>query len=698
MPIGPLSQPGASARKPSTPTSVSASANPDGTSTVSFTPSTNPGKPSGNYVVTSSPGSITATGATSPIIVSGLTPGTSYTFTVVKQSGTGISSDTSAPSGSGTAFTIPGAPVISAARFASQTIRITLTTAAADNGSTVTSYEYRIKAGAGAYGSYATLSGSAPFIAGQTWDISGLTNGTTYTVQVRAVNAAGPGPGSNEPTAVPSGTPLAPTITLARQASQTVRITLTALAPDNGSAVTGYRYRIKAGAGAYGSYIALSGTAPFSIGQTWDIGSLTNGTTYTVQVLGVNANGDGDGSNEPTAIPYDVPSFNTETQSTTAVAPTSNSTTSFSNVSTTTATLSSSMGTGATFKQYERTVGTGGTTPTSSGSLTGLTQKEANTWRVVVTNTSSTNKITSKVIPNGNLTTVSVVFGPTVSYGSSASVDGTSDTTQSIGSGITEQLTAWTFGNMTSASVFYRITATNSAGTQTKTGSFTRIVSDYSGGIYTTGASFTTYGTYSYNSIDHGISMGANVLTGYANITSISGVLVGAGAGGHTTVTAYGSGGGGGGQYVTYSGRSTSTSLSLSRGAAGAGGQYGNPTTLTDSAGSLYGNAGTPGGGATGGQGGASPTGPGTYNFGYNPPSADGIGGGGGGAGGAAVDINGGAAFSGYGGGGPGYYDFGGMSFGYGTATDGPGRGGSGKNGSGTDGYWSVTYIGPAKN
>lgn len=107
MPLGPVSQPGASARLPDAPTSISASAVSGGQASISFTPSTNPGKPSGNYVVTSSPGSFTASGASSPITVTGLATGTAYTFTVVKQSGSGISSATSLASGSITAFVPP---------------------------------------------------------------------------------------------------------------------------------------------------------------------------------------------------------------------------------------------------------------------------------------------------------------------------------------------------------------------------------------------------------------------------------------------------------------------------------------------------------------------------------------------------------------------------------------------------------------
>lgn len=67
---------------PGAPTGASATAD-DGTATVSFVPpASDSGSPVTSYVVTSNPGGITATGASSPVTVSGLTNGVTYTFTV----------------------------------------------------------------------------------------------------------------------------------------------------------------------------------------------------------------------------------------------------------------------------------------------------------------------------------------------------------------------------------------------------------------------------------------------------------------------------------------------------------------------------------------------------------------------------------------------------------------------------------------
>lgn len=87
--------------KPTAPTIGAAT--DDGTGTgvsVAFTPSTYIGKGTITYTATSSPGSLTASGAGSPLVVSGLTTGTAYTFTINGTTNYGVTSDSSAASNS----------------------------------------------------------------------------------------------------------------------------------------------------------------------------------------------------------------------------------------------------------------------------------------------------------------------------------------------------------------------------------------------------------------------------------------------------------------------------------------------------------------------------------------------------------------------------------------------------------------------
>ena len=76
---------------PGAPTAVVATAG-NASASVAFTaPASNGGSAITGYTVTSSPGSFTATGATSPINVTGLTNGTAYTFTVIATNAAGNS-------------------------------------------------------------------------------------------------------------------------------------------------------------------------------------------------------------------------------------------------------------------------------------------------------------------------------------------------------------------------------------------------------------------------------------------------------------------------------------------------------------------------------------------------------------------------------------------------------------------------------
>ncbi len=83
---------------PSAPTTVTAVGG-DSQATVSFSGALSNGSPISIYTVTSNPDGIMATGASSPIIVPGLTNGTIYTFTVTATNGIGTGA-ASAPSNS----------------------------------------------------------------------------------------------------------------------------------------------------------------------------------------------------------------------------------------------------------------------------------------------------------------------------------------------------------------------------------------------------------------------------------------------------------------------------------------------------------------------------------------------------------------------------------------------------------------------
>ena len=158
-------------------------------------------------------------------------------------------------------------------------------------------FQYRQKAAAG-YGSWLDIRNSDASTT--THVVPGLTNGTTYTFQVRAVNGSGGGLASNERSAVPSTTPGTPTLT-ATAGDEEVSLTWTPAA-DGGMRITRYEYQMSTGAVAYDGTTTVLGASATSLTLT-DEDNIENDTTYRFQVRAVNDNGDGDWSNEASARP-----------------------------------------------------------------------------------------------------------------------------------------------------------------------------------------------------------------------------------------------------------------------------------------------------------------------------------------------------------------------------------------------------------
>jgi hypothetical protein len=139
--------------------------------------------------------------------------------------------------------------------------------------------------------------------------VAGLTNGTSYTFQVRAVNPVGDGPLSVASNAViPRGLPTAPTaLTLVRGNTQ-VTASWGLPTSDGTSPITGYvvEWRV-AGSGTPSGSVTVPATP-----RTRVITGLTNGTQYRVQVQAINAVGAGPFSaltaaNNPNGIPAAAP-------------------------------------------------------------------------------------------------------------------------------------------------------------------------------------------------------------------------------------------------------------------------------------------------------------------------------------------------------------------------------------------------------
>ena len=170
-----------------------------------------------------------------------------------------------------------------------------------DGGSAITGYTVQWKSGSQRFGG----DPSREHTTEDTFEdylITGLTNGTEYTVRVIAVNAVGDGPPSDTTTGTPVGPPDAPPNV---QASGNAKLTVTWGAPnDRGSAITEYTLQWKSGGQNFHSSRQRTIAAP---SRTDTIPSLTNGTEYTVRVRATNALGDSDWSAEAKGTPASGP-------------------------------------------------------------------------------------------------------------------------------------------------------------------------------------------------------------------------------------------------------------------------------------------------------------------------------------------------------------------------------------------------------
>ena len=168
----------ATATVPDAPTSVSVVAGNEQV-TISFSsPENNGGSPIISYTVTSEPGNISVTGSSSPITVTGLTPGSSYTFTVIATNAVG----NSLPALSNLVMipTVPDAPTSVSAVAGAQQATVSFTAPINDGGSAITSYTVTSSPGG------LTASASSSPIT-----VTGLTYGRSYTFTVVATNMYG---------------------------------------------------------------------------------------------------------------------------------------------------------------------------------------------------------------------------------------------------------------------------------------------------------------------------------------------------------------------------------------------------------------------------------------------------------------------------------------------------------------------------
>jgi subtilisin family serine protease len=268
----------------------------DGSATATFTaPVSDGGSPITGYTVRTYNGTTllrTASVAASArsAVISGLTNGTATRFTVTASNdiGEGPASSYSAVV---TPRTTPGAAGMGTATALAGAVKVTFSPPLSKGGVALSGYVVRAYTGS-------TLAKTVAVVPSATSaTVSGLVNGTEYTVTVAAKNVAGEGPASAASSAVtPKAKPTAPRTVKAVADTGSATVTWVVPLSDGGSAITGYTVRAYKGTLLVSTGSAAAGTTSFLVS------GLTAKSAYVFTVTATNDLGVGPASARSVAV------------------------------------------------------------------------------------------------------------------------------------------------------------------------------------------------------------------------------------------------------------------------------------------------------------------------------------------------------------------------------------------------------------
>jgi hypothetical protein len=281
---------------PSAPTNLSVVAG-FGQLAINFTTGFNGGSPITGYEYTINGGttwsSFPLNQTSSPLVITGLSGGTSYSQIKLRAINLNGKSADSA--------TVSGTPLQSAPSAPSNLIvtpgdgQLTVSFSPANsNGSPILRYEYSLNDGI-AFSSFPVNYLTSPVI------ITGLTNRALYpSIRLRAVNSVGPGIASAGVSGTPSRAPTAPTISSVVPGDKSLTVSFVP-GNDFGVSATNYQFSLDGGT----SWKALS---PADTTSPIVISGLTNGVVYSaLRIRVVNAVGVGDRSELFSGTPVAAP-------------------------------------------------------------------------------------------------------------------------------------------------------------------------------------------------------------------------------------------------------------------------------------------------------------------------------------------------------------------------------------------------------
>jgi hypothetical protein len=196
-----------------------------------------------------------------------------YNSQVVTLASTGASNQTVSIANSSVSAAFAGAPSITGITAGDQQLSVAFTAPASNGGASITNYEYSLNGGS-------TWVTPDPAVTSSPLLINGLTNGTTYDVQIRAVNSAGGGAA----TATSQATPEAPAVPTLGVAPATFA---SALSTTYGTASSTANFTVT-GAALNGTQVTVTPAAGLEVSTSSNF-TTTVGTSSSPLSLGTSA-------------------------------------------------------------------------------------------------------------------------------------------------------------------------------------------------------------------------------------------------------------------------------------------------------------------------------------------------------------------------------------------------------------------------
>ena len=246
--------------------------------------------------------------------LTGLTGGVVHTFQLRAVNAKGASA---AAAATATPVSAPGAPTGFSATAGDRSAELSWSAPGSDGGGAITRYQYRYSVDAGLswnpdWSDIPDGDDTDTDAANETsHTLTGLTNGTTYTIELRAVNSIGEGD-QTQTTATPVSAPGAPTGFSATAGDRSAELSWSAPGSDGGGAITRYQYRYSVDAGLswnpdWSDIPDGDDTDTDAANETsHTLTGLTGGVVHTFQLRAVNAKG-ASAAAAATATPVSAP-------------------------------------------------------------------------------------------------------------------------------------------------------------------------------------------------------------------------------------------------------------------------------------------------------------------------------------------------------------------------------------------------------